>query len=854
MVDTAAPAPKKSSAFNDLMDKVQKASTSLKPKAVSAPTQTITRTYAAAPAQKSLISKKFILIMVLVLVIGISALAIYIKITLNNIINNSNAHPVTLPRPSIKTSLQGQELLNYYNDKYYIPFGLINYESSNVSNIDVNVSLYNYTPPSLIYVLNVSDECWQDFCGNTTGIIYNMERYLIKYNVIQGPENITLISPSNVRDLPPDSILIVMDGLLPSDFLEQVGQNTTVLDHLLQEHTSIIYIGGNFSTVVTHHGVAEPIEQALPTGFQFPNYLHTIPRTLSTSQKKIPSEFYFNSTSYEFYEGTNYSSLNYEDVYNGSIVLFSSTPLAGWSNSREEGHDLAKTIQELFWLPRAAYGNRKIGLNSTKNSSGQIGVLLNATKIPSNTNYVNNANNGTLRVWVTANGTYYPYISNSTYQYFEAKPYFYDNGSIGINPSIVMNLSTTINFTLISGSKAPTKISFPFIELYDMNMTPVFTTPLPALTNVSGNYTFYDSQIFFLAPGRGYIMKMFNSAHQYSAAYFTIAPFNLSLYAANFSSDRFIFHVNSDKATINGINYTMTLDGAYPETGVIINNFLNYSTPEHTPTLHGALNFSLDVLGGKSYITEYYYILPFGISPQYIEIGVVMVMMLVMILFVRAPHRDEFYIDVPNLPEEKKTDVILKARDIVGVFDKLNISYRWKYMPLSKAEIRSAISANIRVNNIPVGLTYANVEKILDQLVAKKELVTADDLYAPTDWIEKSKHDIEYLATFKKLRLYLVTHAYIFTDLDTSTSSDIVATLHSERKYIVIYSKTSKFGKVPIYAGSATYIAFINSYKLEEFKNTLYNSTSAEAEELKMYISADMVKLMDSDNPEGLST
>ena len=99
--------------------------------------------------------------------------------------------------------------------------------------------------------------------------------------------------------------------------------------------------------------------------------------------------------------------------------------------------------------------------------------------------------------------------------------------------------------------------------------------------------------------------------------------------------------------------------------------------------------------------------------------------------------------------------------------------------------------------------------------------------------MDQSKHDVEYLAAFKKLRIYLVTHAYTFTDLDASESADIVATLRNERRYIVIYSKTDRFQKVPIYTGSKTYIVFLNSYKLDEFNDRIYDSSTMQAEELE---------------------
>ena len=43
---------------------------------------------------------------------------------------------------------------------------------------------------------------------------------------------------------------------------------------------------------------------------------------------------------------------------------------------------------------------------------------------------------------------------------------------------------------------------------------------------------------------------------------------------------------------------------------------------------------------------------------------------------------------------------------------------------------------------------------------------------------------------------------------------------------------------------------FLNSYKLDEFKDRLYGSSTMQAEELKMYIGAGYLKLVDADNPE----
>jgi ribosome-associated toxin RatA of RatAB toxin-antitoxin module len=298
---------------------------------------------------------------------------------------------------------------------------------------------------------------------------------------------------------------------------------------------------------------------------------------------------------------------------------------------------------------------------------------------------------------------------------------------------------------------------------------------------------------------------------------------------------------------VTNVRYNVSLNNFYQENGIVQSGIIEYKLPNGAP--EGLfLNFTFTILGRKATYVVVHTSAPVAINTQYIELGLVLVMMVIMVIFVRAPTRDEFYIDVPNLPATKKIEVKLKAAEVLSIFDKLNSNYHWKYMPLSKTEVKSAIALNMKYNNIPVELTYRNVDSILDSLLVKNYVVSADELYAPASWVDSSKHDINYLATFKKLRIYFVTHSYTFTDIDISEEADMVATLHGDRRYVVIYSDTSRFKNIPIYPGSRTYLVFINSDAMEEFKEKLYNTSSDAAEKLKMYISADYIRLVDADN------
>ncbi len=791
-----------------------------------------------------------ILAILLIISLSIAYLGVTVLTNLNSI-RQSRKGP--LPRPTVSAALEEQDILYYNNVAQYLPYALIRYSSFNTTYINANATLLRYPPPSKIYLVNISNECFQ--CGNTTAIESAFFSKLMKYGIIQSPANVSIVYPDSLLDLPNDSLIIVLNGLLPSTFFSTVSGNLTVLDYLLIRHTSIIYVGQAFNNMLLPDSVITPASA-------HPTYLQTVPYSGNSLVKN--RGYFFNKSTFAFanysefggsqYFRTIYSGyISYNDVYNGTIIAFPNTASA-WQTPNQTGSDLAKAVQQMFWLPRYGAGTRTIKTPNTANATGELGVVMNATTLLYNASIASEADKtGALRIVLAENAVYSYGAANSIYQYIVAKPQLYDNGTLGIYKSIVTNQTVPLTFSIATHSNTLVNIQ-PHLTIYTINMTEISSTPLSFIHNISNNFTFLlPYQRIQLQPGLGYIIKLHSFyGTEYAGAFFNVSPLVLFLVSANATSDRFYFSITSNKQPINNLAYTLKLNNQYPQKGVIRNGTIFYQTPKGTPTIVGKLNFSLNVSGSIFYYGAAYNPLPFAINEQYIEVLVVVILMLVMVIFVKAPGRDEFYIDLPNLPEQKKASIKLKPKEIMDVFDRLNASYHWKYMPLSKGEVRSAIASYIRYSNIPVSITYNNLENILAELAVNKYLVSIDELYAPVQWIDASKHDIEYLATYKKLRLFLVTHGFIFTDMDTSTNADIVATLRNERKYIVIYSKSSKFQKIPVYNGSVTYIAFINSFKIEDFRNSLYSSTTAESEQLKMYISANYVKLIDANNPEEL--
>ena len=413
--------------------------------------------------------------------------------------------------------------------------------------------------------------------------------------------------------------------------------------------------------------------------------------------------------------------------------------------------------------------------------------------------------------------------------------------------SLITVAPLPIQITISTGSNVPVEIE-PHITVYALNTTPVQSIPLHPFT-ASGNFTQIQSLAFALPPGQYIAQVQGFFGRQYAASLFNVSPISIVLQGANYTSGSFLFLITSEQTQLSGINYTININGLYPSAGVINNGAIVYTLPAGAPPQKGSLTFNIGILSKAFTYTTTNAPVTIRINNQYVELAIVAILAIIIVTVVKAPNRDEFYIDVPSARQQKEIPIRIKAAELVSVFDKQNIYYRWSYMPLSVDETKQAISNSIKANNVAVSLTYSNVELLLTQMCTAGYLVSADDLYAPKVWVSKSGHDIQYLAVFKRLRIYFVSHALSFNDIDASDRADIVATMHDERVYIVIYSRTSKFQRVPVFADAKTYIAFLNSDRMEEFEKYLRTSISARAEELRMYVSAGQVKLLDSDDP-----
>ncbi|MEM0154588.1 MAG: hypothetical protein QW814_02010 [Methanothrix sp.] len=775
--------------------------------------------------------KKLVIIIAAIFVIAIVASGFYLSSELSHIHITPAPPPVVLPT-SLSTYVSYQALLDNNESQFVVPYAELSYSVSNLTKLYINVSLLKSKFPTKVYMLNASQSGCVN-CGNFQAFLDGVQSDLALYGLTSEVGNLTIINESELSTISNNSILIIPNGLMPQAMLSDYGtSNITLIHYLLDKGTSIIYIGEAFSRVVLPNGVIVP-------NTHIPSYMFT------TSPVSSNSIFSFDNPVFSFSDGLSYGDISYVNVLNGSIIAFSNY-LNSWPSPSAASEDMAKAVASGFWLPSYASGSEVIMLNASKTESGSAGIEMFNPKINYTVENVAALESGWLHVEEYTNSSY-GYSGKSIYRYINEPSSYLSNGTISLPSTVVLGSSQSITMQIYTHSSVPIQIQ-PHLSVYTENMVKVSTIPLSSIS-ATGNFTFVKLIKSSFAPGRYIIQLKGFSDNLYASALFDVPVVDVSETYSNYTSNKFRFYISSDGVPLTGIGYTMTLNGKYPLNGTLTNGTISYSLPSGIGEQFGTLNFTAKILSQDfSYVASN----PapvIKITSKDIALIIAVVLILLMVTMVRTPNRDDFYIDVSHLPKQQRTFITLNPQDVMSAFQKLNTYYHWRYMPLSVSEFKLAIASNIRYNGIPVNLTPSNVEVLLDQLIANGLVISADDLYAPKSWIDESKHDIEYLAVFKKLRIYMVTHAYVFTDLDMSQTSDMNVVVGGDRYNIVIYAPSSRFKDIPINANSKTFIAFMNDDRLEDFRDRLYSISDAGAEQLKLYISAGYVKLISMENP-----
>ncbi len=734
---------------------------------------------------------------------------------------------------SATSAIRSTGALTYGNATGLVGYAIVDYAFANVSNATFSLSIYKSNPDFRIYLVNVSDYCYD--CFDEQLLVDNMSGALAGYGLLTNQSTFSFVNIGNISSIPRDSVVVIPSGLLPTPLVP--SSNSTGLLALLNKGDTVFYIGQNFSRSISTDGIIFSTSQQSLNALM--SYGIATVRTNSTLNNGVKSanNFTFSNATFGFAGGHSYGSVTYASAGNGTLLAFSNYEKAGWRNVSSEATDIAKAVEARFWMPKIASGSFVLAPGQYENSS--IGVFSTAAYPQYSNASMQEMNGSYVFVKMLANNA-----TAGTIQNLYSNVVIEQNGTLSMPGSIAQTQSVPIQVSMNVAAGTAQSVS-PHIDIYTRNMSYVATIPIGFFnTSTSLNIIKYTS---FSLPSGTYVAVLRNFYNRYySAALFQMGNVTISPVLLSFSNSTFVFSVKSNNYPISNSSYSVELNGGYNYSGTVSNGRIYYSLPKGTVIPYGDENFTFRLFNTRYVYSQPYIKKIFHIPAFYIEFAVIAVVVIMLNLLLRAPTRDEYYIDVQDFPAAKKARVKTTEDQIVNAFDRVNLSYHWHYMPLTLEEVKNGIGSTVRYNNMPVSITLQNTEELLGYLAEKGSIVSAENYYAPKKWIANSKHDIEYLSIFRKLRDYSIAHAMLFTDIDGSDVADLVITKGGAKIYMVIYSGISGMRKLSLASGSKWYIVFLNDETKKEFHDKLYEAYGEQAEAMKMGLYNNYIKLVDT--------
>ncbi len=776
--------------------------------------------------------KKYLLLLgVIAFVIAIGVLSLYVKSELPHIITPGAAAPGAL---GASISLKQDGFLTYSNAQSLVEYALMAYNFSNGTYANVSLTVYQEKPIVNIYLVNASQACLNCFPFPTVRTA--LQNALTEYGLIINVTSMQTVQLSGLQGLPRDSVIVMPTGLLPLAVTPGAAGSTFTIANLLANGDTIIYVGRNFSDSVSSAGqitINSPQTTAAIQGLGLTQGQISAKSTFTPAG--IPLFFNSSARTFEFAQGSLYGPIPYATAGNGTVVAFTNYPTSAWSTSAQMASDIAAAIDARFWMTPIAYGRSVLNFSMAKRSGVYDEFTVGQPFLGSSLGNVYSLLNVKLH---NATG----FLGKN----IEFSASYLPNGTVAITPQVGQTQAVPISLEV--NLRTPT-LQSPHIDIYDSNFTYLGSIPVSSFNSSAG---IEKIETFYLTGGYHILMLRDFNDRFYSGALFDIANTTITPLYLSFNNGTFAFQLTSLGLPIGNTSYTLSLNGEYPQQGTITDGTVVYDLPKGSLVSYGNQQFTLGVFG-SNIVANYPYPSPsFYIQPIYIEFAIAAVVIILLNIILQPPNRDDYYIDVPTLPPVKKTPVSIGADIVLGVFDKVNFYYRWRYMPLTAEEVKAGISNNVRVNNVPIAITLQNTVNVMSVLVAKGMLVTSMDYYAPKKWMDDSKHDIEYLVVFRKLRDYCVSHATLFTDLDTNATCDMQVTKSGSQSLVYIYSRGSKLKEMKVTDDSRIFVVFINEEARLAFMDRLYASYGEQAEVLKTGIAYSYIRLIDAEHLDQL--
>jgi hypothetical protein len=713
-------------------------------------------------------------------------------------------------KPVINNTIEGGQILTtgLRGTPEYIAAVLVDYNTSNINNYSVVISTYDKKLPSEVFVLNserFEASTYSDFIRTLRA---NLEKRKIILNEI---------SIKQLETLPQGALVIVPSGVIPKEFLGFDSQIT--MSSLLDRGIVVLYIGQPFnrmfngSLVVT---TPQTTVNSLPVRFD------------QTSELVSSDGFHLFQPLYRASSGSTdsglvYGSVSYAARGNGAFVFVPQTLDGGWrSNHTAAAEDIARIVFESPWAkpnaPNATYNfTNQAEFSGNRYFFSQPFKSPNATAKVEFIGYSNSSNfpvRETLIIQLEKN---------------DQNALFIDLGG-RVVPTNITNLPVRMNAELNEPVAAQPSM---LLVITDVNGTELQTFPQGSV-DVQSDKSF-DIQVFV---DRGeYIVKLVDDESKTHAQTYmkVVSPEITYIGFENQRKSAYLFDIKMEGNPFELQEVNVKVDGGQYGTYTFNNvqrmrvDVGQFTGGENMPLGNHSFEFTsgglhlkvpVDHFRAKTIFDEPFFWIVMILTGGIVGVG----------MFFARQEEVYYALDIPDFPPVAKTRIPLAADAVLGIFQKVNDTYRWQNTPLTSAEIKNGFK-DIFVKGKPIYITDYNVEFLLEELEKRGQVRESLSYYGLTEWEAKSKRSIEYLSLMRRIRDICVNNAIPFTSIGESKEADTVITVVGQQISVHFYEKNANLRELisrvlPTIGRGISIILFKNPFDKDGFQQLVNSSPS----------------------------
>ncbi len=722
---------------------------------------------------------------------------------------------------SYSSKMEKTDMLSYAHGDTYgrTPYFLIGYFAENLSSLNYSFKILQQKPATQVFLLDYAKD------GADSFPVFRQELF-------EGLQSagipVSEIDVEHLASLPAGATVLVPTGQMPKELLG-IGNQFDYKD-LLGRGSNIVYIGYPFDeSALDKNGLTQKVNGS----------------EITFSRSKPASSEGFSLFDAQYVAAPNgggmtgagqlYGSVSVIKYGQGTMLLLPQNLDGGWrSDGVAAAKDVVRLIREERWLAPLSETSVQVPLSK---SQAPISVFM--PSIDSDSGYVEFVEDAT-----DLNG-----IGSRSIRVFSIektqKGEMRSHDPVAV-PFYISNQKTRLSIEMREDNPALVKL---YVRLYKNGAMLQEDELELGLTNPTLDKP-KDMQVD-AEPGR-YVVRVEDKAGKvYAATSLDVADMDVEVNRTVWQTGKFSFFLSSAGQPVSPRSLTVSLDGRakrdyYPSsysydsgrTAIAYDYGTGVSPGNHTFAFaigSRSKALSLEYRPSKNFWENPWVLILGGISLLVFGIGVIL----------RRPEVLRYGLDIPDFPPLSTIKIPVKRQTVLEIFDSVNASYSWQYMPLRTDELKNGFR-RLTYNGKPILVGDFNLDRILARLKEEGEAKEELGYWGLSSWEAASRHSILYLAIYRILRNVFVNNAVKFSRLDAMPDCDLKAIAGKEEIYLHIMQEPAEkvvHKALATAKRGTTIIVFGSEEERDAFANSL-TSTSKLAVALKMEVNSGNIMLL----------